>query len=129
LRAKKRYRATGKIEVRHSPGKGRGVFAVKALRRGEVIETAPVLIVPRRDEEALAASFLRHYMFQTDNGRHYAVALGFASMINHDDDANAEFFVDTGTIVIRALRRIRAGDEVTVNYGWHPEEWADAGVT
>ena len=43
---KLKFKTPTKIEVRHSPGKGRGVFATKAIRAKEVIEVAPSLLVP-----------------------------------------------------------------------------------
>jgi SET domain-containing protein len=124
----KRFKPSDKIEVRASPGKGRGVFATRAVRRGEHLEVAPILLVPHADGAALARSFLGHYMFQTDDGERYAIGLGYASLINHDDDPNVEFFVSYDTITIRALRAIPKGAELTIDYGWTPAEWADVGI-
>ena len=123
----RRFKPATKIEVRPSTGKGRGVFAMAAVRRGEIIESAPVLLVPTAQNDTFVASFLGHFMFQTDDGRRYAIGLGFSSMINHSDDANAVFSVSTERIVIHARRAIAAGAEVTVDYGWTAAEWGQAG--
>ncbi len=117
-----------KIAVQLSKGKGRGVFTTVRVRAGEVIEAAPVLLVPKAQQDALVATFLGHYMFQSDNKKHYVIGLGLSSMINHDVDANAEFYVSIDTITIKARRAIPAGTEVTLDYGWNPEEWAVLGI-
>jgi SET domain-containing protein len=37
------------IRVRKSPGKGRGVFAIKPIPKGAVVERVPVVLVPIND--------------------------------------------------------------------------------
>jgi len=122
-----KFKTPTKIEVRHSPGKGRGVFAVKAIRTKEVIEVAPSLLVPRKDEKLLEASFLKHYMFQTDDGRHYVVGMGYVAIANHADDPNAAFDVIEDKVIVRAIKNIAIGKEVTVDYGWDESEWREIG--
>jgi SET domain-containing protein len=116
------------ISARPSSGKGRGVFATRRIRAGEIIETAPVLLVPKEQAALLATSFLGHYMFKSDNKKHFVIGLGFSSLINHGADANAEFFVSIDCIVVKARRAILSGAEVTIDYGWRAEEWALVGV-
>jgi SET domain-containing protein len=116
------------VTVRPTQDKGRGVFAVRRIRPGEIIETAPVLLVPKGDAEKLAETFLSHYMFKSDNKKHLVIGLGLASMINHSADANAEFFVSSDRITIKALRAIPNGSEVTFDYKWTKDEWAEVGV-
>ena len=112
------------VAIRTSKGKGRGVFATRRYRAGEVIETAPVLIVPKAQNEALAATFLEHYIFQTDNKKHLVIGLGITSLFNHNEPANAEFFISVESIIVKAKQAISIGAEVTIDYGWGPEEWA-----
>ena len=95
---------------------------------GEVIEVAPALLVPVAEGDALAASFLGHYMFQTDNRRRYVIGLGLTSLINHGENANAEFHISVDSIKITATRAIGIGAEITIDYGWRREEWASVGV-
>lgn len=124
----KSFRTSHKINVQPSKGKGRGVFATSRIRGGEVIEISPVLLVPKNEGETLSKTFLGHYMFQTDNHKHYVIGLGLTSMFNHDDQPNAEFFVTVDSITVKALRGIPIGTEVTVDYGWGVEEWALVGI-
>jgi len=100
------FKCPPKLEVRHSPGKGRGVFATKSIRSGEVIEAAPALIVPQKDIQTLEASFLKHYMFQTDDGMHYVVGTGYVAIANHSDEPNAMFDVTTDVVLVRAIKSI-----------------------
>lgn len=122
-RRKSPFKVPTKVEVRYSPGKGRGVFAIKTIRKGEVIEAAPSLLVPGPDAKRIESSFLKHYIFQTDSGLDYVVATGYVAIANHADDNNAEFHVSREVSKIKAVRTIHRGDEVTVNYGWSEAEW------
>ena len=115
------------IEVAPSAGAGRGVHALRAIARGEVIESAPALLVPKAESDDVLASFLEHYIFQTDDGRHYVIGLGFTSLVNHAQRPNAEFFVTTSRLTIVARRAIKAGEEITVDYGWTAREWKRVG--
>jgi SET domain-containing protein len=125
--AEKRYKRPESVEIRYSPGKGRGVFATCDIAKGDVIEAAPALTIPKQDIDHVLATFLQCYVFQTDDRRNYVVALGWVSIINDGGrKANCEFFVTRDTLVIKALRRIRAGQEVLANYGWTKAEWARA---
>ncbi len=118
------YQSASAVAIRLSKGKGRGLFAIRRIRAGEIIESAPVLLVPKAEVDALAATFLGHYMFTTDNKKNLVLGLGVTSMLNHDDDANAEFFVTIENITIKAKRAIPIGTEITINYGWREKEWA-----
>ena len=122
------YQAASGVEIKTSKGKGRGVFAARKYRAGEIIESAPALVVPKPDVDALTSTFLGHYLFTTDNKKNLVLGLGVTSMLNHDDDANAEFFITIDSITIKAKRAISAGTEITIDYGWREKEWAMVGV-
>lgn len=119
--------ATG-VEIKDSKGKGRGVFATRRFRAGEILECAPALLVPKSDVDALAATFLGHYLFTTDNKKNLVLGLGITSMLNHDEDANAEFFITIDSITIKAKKPIKIGSEITIHYGWREKEWELVGV-
>ncbi|MBC7531172.1 MAG: SET domain-containing protein-lysine N-methyltransferase [Oligoflexus sp.] len=122
------YQSASGVDIKVSKGKGRGVFAVRKYRAGEIIESVPALLVPKADVDALTTTFLGHYMFTTDNKKNLVIGLGVTSMLNHDDDANAEFFITIDNITIKSKRAISAGTEITINYGWREKEWAMIGV-
>src|SRR4051794_29855954 len=57
-------RQSDAIEVRRVKGKGRGVFARRLIRKGEVIEIVPVLVLPSRGfENGLAGTGLANHVF------------------------------------------------------------------
>jgi SET domain-containing protein len=109
------------VRVAELPGRGRGVVAVRTFAAGDVVERAPVIVVPRADVAPLRGTLLDDYWFWWDDG-HVACALGWASLYNHACPANATFARDerTRTLLITAARPIAAGDEVTINYHGEP---------
>jgi SET domain-containing protein len=108
------------VEVRWTRKKGRGVFARRNIRKGTVIERAPVILVRTKEVfDNSAEPMLASYVFEWGKDT-VAVVLGYGSLYNHSYQPNAEYY-DSGrlTQVFTALRDIRKGEEITVNYnGW-----------
>lgn len=48
-----------------------------------------------------------------------------ARLINHSCDPNCEAFIIRGRVWIYSLREIKEGEELTYNYGFDLEHWAD----
>jgi SET domain-containing protein len=109
--------------VAEVPGRGRGVRAARRFAAGEVLERAPVIVVPRAELRPLRGTVLDDYWFWWDD-EHNACALGWASLYNHGCPANARFALEHGArlIVFTAWRDIEAGAEVTINYHGEPED-------
>lgn len=113
------------IEVRRVRGKGRGVFARRRFRKGEVIERVPVIVVPY--EEFETGPTMSHYYFAWGEGT-VALALGYGSLYNHSYRPNARYDdIGQRTKVFTALRVIEPGEEITVNYNGDPEDMAHVG--
>jgi len=111
-----------RIAVRRSPIHGRGVFALRPLDAGErVIEYAGE-VIPW--EEAVRRHAARpgedaHTMFfDLGDGDVVDGWVGGNSSrwINHSCDPNCETRLAEGRILIRALRGIAAGEELTFDY-------------
>jgi SET domain-containing protein len=115
-------RAEG-VEVKESPGRGRGVFATRNLKRGTIIENAPVILVPRAESIDAQMSFLNRYLFQTENRRACVIGLGWVSMINHSDKPNCNFFANSVMLTIKTTRGIKKGEELYIDYGWSKSDW------
>ena len=113
---------TDGIEVRRVKGKGRGVFALKPIKNGDVIERVPVLVLPYGEDEWESA--LSPYYFAWGRGT-VALALGYGSLYNHSYRPNARYD-DVGqlTKVFTAIRDIAPGEELTVNYNGDPADRA-----
>ena len=112
-------RQSDAVEVKRVKGKGRGVFARRAIRKGEVFETCPVLVLPGDSIEDFSMG-IGPYVFRWGEGK-LALALGFGSLYNHSYRPNARY-LDVGprTKAFEAIREIAAGEEVTVNYNGVP---------
>ncbi len=117
------------IEVRRTGDRGRGgrgVFAVRDVPAGTVLERTPVLLVPRNqvfsDDPVVRAANARISWYVFDwagqTKRDYvALALGYGSIYNHSDDPNAAFEPEPpDTLTFTAVRDIAAGDEVFISY-------------
>ena len=105
------------VEYRDSPVHGRGVFATRDIKRGEVIEVCPAVMVESRD--ITKRSFLWRYMWPLLNDRGFSlIVLGYGSLYNHEENPNARKVWGKGwnDSVFKARRAIAKGDEITVNY-------------
>jgi len=111
-----------RLEIRHDPAKGRGVFAAAPIAAGTVIEAAPVIIVPAKDCRLLDQTILHDYYFRWDGEKAGeeigAVALGLVALCNHSRRPRARVRRNMahGTLDLVALLTIPAGDEVTIDY-------------
>lgn len=115
--------APSALRIGDSPGRGRGVFASRAIRAGEVLERAPVIAVPRADVAPLRGTLLDDYWFWWDE-EHNACALGWAALYNHACPANTRFRLHRAArlIVFEAATDIEEGEEVTINYHGEPDD-------
>ena len=109
--------------------RGRGVMAERAIAAGELVERAPVLIIPEADRAAVDPTNVGNYIFMwehdtvaqdlyTGTGR-AAVVLGYTSLVNHSDTPNCDFVrhIDALALDLLALRDIAPGEELTIDYG------------
>jgi SET domain-containing protein len=124
------FRQTDAIEVREVRGKGRGVFARRGIREGEVIERTPVLVLDVGElDEATAIAGLWTHCFLWGRGK-VALALGYGSLYNHSYQPNARYDdVGRRTKVFTALRDIDQGEEITVNYNGSPHDLSPVGFS
>ncbi len=104
---------------------GRGVFTAENIAEGSLIEICPVIVMPRAHAPILDQTGLRDYYFDWgEDDEQIALALGFGSLYNHSAHSNARYLLDfeMETISIVAIRNIRAGEEITVNYNGDPND-------
>ena len=113
---------TDLIEVRRSPGRGRGVFARRFIAVGTIIERVPMLVFREEElESGEGFSTLYHYAFEWGKGT-VALALGYGSIYNHSYSPNARYDdIAQRTKVFTAIKDIQPGDEITVNYNGEPD--------
>lgn len=105
------------IVVGMTADRGRGVFATRDVDTGEIIERCPVIVVDAADAAAVCETVLGEYAYGWDGGA-VAIALGCGSLYNHSALPNAlyEEGDEPATMVVRANRWIRAGEEILIDY-------------
>lgn len=116
------------IHLRATADAGRGVFAGRDFAAGETVEQAPVIVIPAAEVDRIDETVLYFYYFLWgEDGESGAIALGMGSLYNHSYEPNVVYrkrFRD-GMIDFIALRAIREGEEIRINYNGTP---GDRGV-
>lgn len=112
--------------------KGRGVFTREKIKAGVIIEASPVIVMGSNDRKLLDETLLHDYIFIWGEEKDQCcMALGFIPLYNHSYHSNCEYFMDYDKqiIQIKTVRKIAAGEELTINYNgtWNnPEKvWFD----
>jgi uncharacterized protein len=105
------------MQIKGTPGKGRGVFAARDIRRGELIEAAPVIVMPDDHVEWIEKTVLSDYYYLWGES-HIAVVLGYGSLYNHSTSPNVSFYPDTinKAMIYEARKRIRKDEELLIDY-------------
>ncbi|KIM65787.1 hypothetical protein SCLCIDRAFT_112074 [Scleroderma citrinum Foug A] len=105
--------------VKHVRGKGRGVFASRAIPARTIIEVSPVLLFAKDEYNAHGRhTLLDHYAFNWRDGR-MALPLGLGSLFNHSEYPNVSYSIDTtrDCIVYTSTRTIGPDEELCIFYG------------
>lgn len=113
-----------KIIVRRVRNRGRGVFALKDFKTGEIIESCPVLPLNTKERKYCEKTLLNHYIYPWRSTRGAAVVLGYGSIYNHSFTPNADWKQNfkTGCMVYRAIKPIKKDEEILVNYNGEPDD-------
>ena len=112
----------GMMRVRRSRVHGRGVFAVRRIRKGtRIIEYLGDRVTHRQADlryEHKDISDNHTFLFIVDRG--VVIDGGSngndARFINHSCDPNSESLIDDRRVFIEAIRTIRPGEEITYDY-------------
>jgi hypothetical protein len=105
--------------------KGKGVFAGKGITANTVIEISPVIVMSAAERLLLDKTLLHDYIFEWgDTKDKCAMALGYIPLYNHSYTSNCEYFMDfdNDTIMVKTVRKIKKGEELTINYNG---DWND----
>ena len=105
--------------VTKAKGKGKGVFASDAILANEIIEVAPVIVMPAKDRLQLDQTRLHDYIFEWgDDKKSCIIALGYVSVYNHSYTANCEYLMDykKELIWVKTVRSVEKGEELFINY-------------
>jgi SET domain-containing protein len=98
---------------------GRGVFTSENITKGTIIEISPVIVMSGEERKLLDQTLLHDYIFEWgDDCKSCCMALGFVPLYNHSYRSNCEYEMDfeEQVISIKAVRFIKAGEELFINY-------------
>lgn len=116
------------IGWRNVKGKGRGVFALRNIAKGSVVEVAPVIVVAHEDvpEGSPPDGYLLDWEPNVE-GQEHCMPLGYIMLYNHSSKPTLYLENDHEemTITSFAIRDIKAGEELTWDYNceiWFDEE-------
>jgi len=108
------------LYISKTENKGRGVFTAATIDVDTIIEVSPVIVMSNQDRKLLDQTLLHDYIFewQPNEKEMCCMALGWIPIYNHSNHSNCEYFMDydTETIYIKSVRKIEAGEELTINY-------------
>lgn len=107
--------------VKESGVSGRGVFATKNIRKGKRFLVNPILLTKKEDAPSLSKTDLARYWFEWSKDT-YAFAMGHGNFFNHSYKPNAEYCIykKAKEIVFTAIKTIKKGEEIFVNYNGDP---------
>ena len=93
---------------------GQGLFAVVPIRKGDFILEYTGKKIPT----ALADTMTSRYLFEIDKDWTIdgSARSNTARYINHACDPNTEAEIENGRIMIHAVRNIKKGEELTIDY-------------
>lgn len=103
-----------------SEEKGRGMFALRDFKKGEVLEISPVVPV-NKESIVQNGDAPDGYLLEWDGNyenEEYCMPLGYIMMYNHAAEPNIhlEQDFDEYTMTVTAMRDIKAGEELCWNY-------------
>jgi SET domain-containing protein len=105
-----------KLYIKPSPFGGKGVFASRDIKKGEVLEYSPYI----EDTLDKFTGVVRDYVFNkpTDSSDRRAILVfGYSSMYNHADVPSADWNIENDGMKITANKNINKDDEIFISYG------------
>jgi SET domain-containing protein len=122
--------STGRIYIAESRilTAGRGVFAGVSMKKGELIETCPVIEIPEHESAGINESILVTYIYYLGKKKdRMTIVLGYGSLYNHSDTPNATYRDRRSgeAVDFIASRDIARDEEITVDYSPDRTELSD----
>lgn len=98
---------------------GLGLFATEIIKKREPIIEYKGRLIPNAKAQELDRRRANKYLFELN--AHWTIdgssRRNMARYVNHSCKANAEAYTSRGKMKFRAEKTIRAGDEITIDYG------------
>jgi len=86
---------------------GRGIFAAQNIKKDEVIEICPIILIEEKEVSNLRKTELHNYYFMwgDDKTNHKAaICLGFGSLYNHSYSPNATYHKKKKIVLLNSLQ-------------------------
>lgn len=112
------------VYVKKTGARGRGIFALKNFKIGEIIESCPVINITPKERKIVEKTIFNYYIYPWRSTLSGSLVLGYGSLYNHSFDPNADWKQNfkTNSMVYRAVKPIKKGEEITVNYNGEPDD-------
>lgn len=120
------YLLQNNVIVGTSKVQGRGVFALRDINKGEIIERCPLIQMEYRSQYQLDPTIFGYmyarYMEDEESKKHgflMYIAAGYGMLYNHQENPNAlwKFYYEQLLGDIMAIQDIKKGSEIFINYG------------
>lgn len=112
------------LKVKCFPKMGRGLIATQTIRKGQIVHTAELIQLSRKDAKTVSRTLLDSYVYCLGSGT-VGLALGLGSLFNHRLEPNTEYSIITKAgrkcIQYKATMNIKAGEQLFIDYGYDPE--------
>lgn len=99
---------------------GRGVFAARPIREGEILDKFHTIQIPPDQARALAGSTPSHFWFEDDRNGSAFLVLGLMSLVNHSLSPNVDrewLSTREGEVVsFYAIHDIAPGEQLFIDY-------------
>lgn len=101
---------------------GRGLYASRNIKKGEIVEISPVLLITKDEAIKISDTLINVYVFEWGKFDS-ALAFGHGSLFNHSRNANMVYMSNfqTKEIVFMSNKSIKKGEQLFINYGYEPE--------
>jgi hypothetical protein len=119
------------VKVRKTRTKGRGVYALKDFSKGEIIEKCPILELSDTEASLARKTLLDNYLYDWNERYKSCLPLGYGLIYNHSYRPNARYNFDHSRklIIYKAIKNIRKGREILVNYNYDPNDRSPTDVS
>lgn len=99
----------------------RAILASEDIRKDQVIERCPVILVDMKDFHHIKKTNLLNYYFDWTK-EYFCIVLGYGSLYNHSYTPNARYTFDytRKVLLFTAIKDIKKGEEIFVNYNYFP---------
>jgi hypothetical protein len=101
----------------------RCICAAQNIKKGELIESCPVILIPTNEFEFYNKTVLTNYDYDWDD-ENGAFVLGYCVLTNHSFTANARYECNfkTKRMEYYAVKDIKKDEEIFINYNGDPND-------